>query len=158
MQEDKLTKSTPFLTLSLVKSQSIFICFAFMKNEIASLETLNSWSKFNQPSYLFCSLFHTLCSACIERLAKVPCFLYFQLIGDFPRTLNSLTLTFNSLEKMPNLNYNRTSWRESTPLSRIPCPEVAKMYLRMCLDLEKLEGKKKFLRSSFLSIVWFEEN
>jgi len=28
--------------------------------------------------------------------------------------------------------------------------------LRVCLDLGKLEGKKKILESSFLSIVWFE--
>ena len=30
--------------------------------------------------------------------------------------------------------------------------------LRVCLGLEKLEGKKKNLESSFLSIVWFEES
>ena len=34
----------------------------------------------------------------------------------------------------------------------IPC------LLRVCLDLEKLEGKKKSLESCFLSIVWFEES
>ena len=28
----------------------------------------------------------------------------------------------------------------------------------MCLDLGKLEGKKKILKSSFLFIVWFEES
>ena len=30
--------------------------------------------------------------------------------------------------------------------------------LRVCLDLGKLEGKKKSLESHFLSIVWFEES
>ena len=29
---------------------------------------------------------------------------------------------------------------------------------RVCLDLGKLEGKKKNLESSFLSIVWFEKS
>jgi len=28
----------------------------------------------------------------------------------------------------------------------------------VCLDLEKLERKEKNLKSSFLSIVWFEES
>jgi len=32
------------------------------------------------------------------------------------------------------------------------------VHLTVCLDLEKLEGKKKILKSSFLSIVWFEES
>ena len=30
--------------------------------------------------------------------------------------------------------------------------------LKVCLDLEKLEGKKKGLESCFLFIVWFEES
>ena len=30
--------------------------------------------------------------------------------------------------------------------------------VRVSLDLGKLEGKKKNLKSNFLSIVWFEEN
>ena len=30
--------------------------------------------------------------------------------------------------------------------------------LRVCLDLEKLKGKKKKLKSSILSIIWFDES
>ena len=30
--------------------------------------------------------------------------------------------------------------------------------LKVCLDLEKLEGKQKILESSFLSIIWLEES
>jgi len=32
------------------------------------------------------------------------------------------------------------------------------LFLRVCLDLGKLEGKKKNLKSSFLSNVWFEKS
>jgi len=32
------------------------------------------------------------------------------------------------------------------------------LILRVCFDLEKLEGKKKNLESNFLSIIWIEES
>jgi len=32
------------------------------------------------------------------------------------------------------------------------------LFLRVCLDFEKLEGKKKNLEGSFLFIVWFEKS
>ena len=46
-----------------------------------------------------------------------------------------------------------------TNMMKVPLVQYSSRYfLRVCLDLRKLKGKKKNLKSNFLFIVWFEES
>jgi len=72
----------------------------------------------------------------------------------------------NNQMKTTGANMNATFWvpqccRAKRPISMTQAINKStpiRMTVRVCLDLGKLKGKKKNLKSSFLSIVWFEES